>query len=221
MLLAITVDATNSLFQPNRAPWDVEIDHQPAKLQIDSLAGGFRRDQHLRALAKLTFRIDARTRRISIADSHTAMNLRDTQAPLDELAKGTPILSISRQKIERVLVLRKNEQLHLWVVEDALLVEQGVQLVELGMDVPSFDLLGVFSELCQFGDFFAENRWVIRQNLIFELRDYRLLFFFIHVVEIVRDATLDLLLAILLRVREDFLATVPHAFQASSYGVNR
>ena len=62
--------------------------------------------------------------------------------------------------------------------------------------------------------------WVYRRDHVFELGDDLLLLFVGQLVEVVRDLLGDLLLAIRLRVREDLLAAVAHAFEAAAHGVD-
>jgi hypothetical protein len=50
LLLAVAVDAAHALLQAHRVPGDVVVDHQPAELQVDALAGGLGGDQHLGGL---------------------------------------------------------------------------------------------------------------------------------------------------------------------------
>ena len=71
-------------------------------------------------LAELALGVDAAARRVAVADLHAAVDLRDRQAPLAELAERPPVLAVAGEVVERVLVLGEDEQLHLRVVEDAL-----------------------------------------------------------------------------------------------------
>ena len=59
--------------------------------------------------------------RVAVADLHAAVDLGERQAPLAQLAERAAVLAVAGQVIERVLVLGEDEQLHLRVVEDALL----------------------------------------------------------------------------------------------------
>ena len=90
MLLAVAVDAPHALLQPHRVPRDVVVDHEPAELEVDAFARRLRRHEHLRALAKLLLRIDARAWRVAVPDLHAAVDLRDLQTPFDELPLGRP-----------------------------------------------------------------------------------------------------------------------------------
>ncbi len=93
LLLAVAVDAAHALLQPDGVPGDVVVDHEPAELEVDAFAGGLGGDQHLGASSrKLALGVDARAGRVAVADLHAAVDLRDGQAPLDELAEGRPSL---------------------------------------------------------------------------------------------------------------------------------
>ena len=59
MLLAVAVDAAHALLQPYRVPGDIVVDHEPAELEVNSLAGGLGGDENLSILAKLTLGVDA------------------------------------------------------------------------------------------------------------------------------------------------------------------
>ena len=84
--LAVAVDAADTLLQSNGVPRDVEVDHQPAELKVDAFAGCLRRHHDLAAFLEITFGMDTSACRIAIANLHTAVNLCDRQAPLDQLA---------------------------------------------------------------------------------------------------------------------------------------
>ena len=64
-----------------------------------------------------------RARRVAVADLHAAVDLRDRQAPLAELAERATVLAVASEVVERVLVLGEDQQLHLRVGEDPLLGE--------------------------------------------------------------------------------------------------
>ena len=61
-----------------------------------------------------------RARRVAVADLHAAVDLRDGQAPLAQLAERPAVFAVAGEVVERVLVLGEDEQLHLRVVEDAV-----------------------------------------------------------------------------------------------------
>ena len=87
VLLAVAVDAAHALLQPHGVPGDVEVDHEPAELEVDPLAGRLGRDQDLGLLLELALGVDAGARRVAVADLHPAVDLRDRQSPLAELAE--------------------------------------------------------------------------------------------------------------------------------------
>jgi len=45
------VNAAHPLLKADRVPRDVVIDHQPAELEVDAFARGFRGDKHLTGFA--------------------------------------------------------------------------------------------------------------------------------------------------------------------------
>jgi len=111
--LAIAVDATHPLLETHGVPRDVVVDHQPAELKVDALAGGLGGDHDLRSavVAEDSLGVEPRARRVAVAYLHATVNLRDAQAPIGELAD---------EVVECVFVLGKHQELHGWVFEDAL-----------------------------------------------------------------------------------------------------
>ena len=97
VLLAVAVDAADPLFQPDGVPGDVEVDHQPAELKVDAFAGRFGGDEHLGLLLELALGVDAGARRVAVADLHAAVDLRDRQPPLAELAQRPAVLAVARR----------------------------------------------------------------------------------------------------------------------------
>ena len=69
-------------------------------------------------------------------------------------------------------------------------------------------------------DLLAERGRIDASDHVLELGDDLLLLVFGQVVEVVREASLDLLLAVRLRVVEDLLPLVAHALQAAAHGVD-
>ena len=59
----------------------------PAELEVDPLAGRLGRHQDLGLLLELPLGVDAGARRVAVADLHPAVDLRDRQPPLAELAQ--------------------------------------------------------------------------------------------------------------------------------------
>lgn len=55
VFLAVTVNSADPLFEPDGIPGDVVVDHQPAELQVNAFAGGFRGDQNLSGLLEFAF----------------------------------------------------------------------------------------------------------------------------------------------------------------------
>ena len=114
LLLAVTVDAADALFQADGIPRDVEVDHQPAELQVDAFAGGLGGDEHLGRFLELALGIDARAGRVAIADLHAAVNLRERQPPLAQFANRAAVAAVARQVIKRVLVLGEDRAAASW-----------------------------------------------------------------------------------------------------------
>src|SRR5690606_5928275 len=104
-------------------------------LEVDAFASGLGRDEHLAVLAELTLGVDARVRRVAIADRHAAVDLRHRETPLAELAERAAIASVAREIVQGVLVLGEDEQLHPRVLEDVLLVQDLAELLQLRFDL--------------------------------------------------------------------------------------
>ena len=120
LLLAVAVDAAHALLQADGVPGDVVVDHEPAELEVDAFARRLGGHQDLGLLAELPLGVDAGAGRVAVADLHAAVDLRDREAPLPQLAQRPTVLAVAGQVVERVLVLGEDEQFHLRVVEDAL-----------------------------------------------------------------------------------------------------
>ena len=103
---------------------------------------------------------DAGVRRVAVTDGHAAVDLRDGEAPLAELAQRTTITTVRGEVVQRVLVLGEDEQLHLWVVEDVVVRKDFPQLHQLRFDLASLQGAGVFDELAEPLDLFAECDWI-------------------------------------------------------------
>ena len=92
----------HALLEPCWVPWDVIVDHQPSKLQIDAFTGRIGADQVLRPtlvswLAKI---LNLRT---TLFESHTAVNTRNTSGE-------SKALEPPYQEILRVTVLSENDR---------------------------------------------------------------------------------------------------------------
>ena len=113
VLLAVAVDAADPLLQADRVPGDVEVDHHPAELKVDAFAGRLGGHEHLGCLLELPLGADAGARHIAVADLHAAVDLRDRQPPLAELAQRALVPAIADEVVQGVLVLGEHQQLHL------------------------------------------------------------------------------------------------------------
>ena len=214
VLLAVPVDAADPLLEPDGVPRDVVVDHLGAELEVDPFARGLGGDEHLGGFAELPLGIDAAPRRVAVADLHPAVDLGDGEAPLPELAVGAAVFAVADEEVERVLVLGEEQKLLLRVGEEALVLENALQLGELRLDFPLFENAGLVDELGQAGDFDPEGGRVHRSYHVFKLGDDLLLLVFGKLVEVVGNPLLDLLLPVGFGVGQDLLAPLPHPFQA-------
>src|SRR5581483_2602424 len=101
-LLADAMDAPHPLFEPVRVPRQVVVDHQVAELEVDPLACGLGGD------ADLGFALELDLPLAALLRAHAAVDLRRRVAPLVQLLE---------QVIERVLVLREDQELAATVLE--------------------------------------------------------------------------------------------------------
>ena len=83
-------DSQRPLLQANEVPGDVVVDHQPAELQVDALAGGFGGDEDLGRFLELALGTDARAGRVTIVDLHAAVDLREREPHSRSLPSGRP-----------------------------------------------------------------------------------------------------------------------------------
>ena len=208
-----------ALFQPDGVPGDVEVDHEPAELEVDSFAGGLGRDQNLSRLLELALGVDARAGRVAVADLHAAVNLRDDQSPLAELAERATVLAVAREVIERVLVLGEDQQLHLRIVEDAVLGEDAAELGELGCTSWSRGF-GLVDQGREPGDFLAEHGGIGGKDFVLELSDAFAAARPRAVRRSHRGCGVRSVAAVRFGVFQDLLAAILHSFQAAADGVD-
>ena len=136
--------------------------------------------------AELALGVDARARRVAVADLHAAVDLGDREAPLAELAERPAVLAVASEVVERVLVLGEDEQLHLRVAEDALVREDLLQLRRASISISRCSrAAGLVDELVEPRDLLAEGGRVDRGDHVFELGDDLLLLVLGQVVEVV------------------------------------
>ena len=125
------MDAAHALLEPVRVPRDVVIEEDVAALEVDAFAGRLGGDEHLnRALPELLLGVQPGAGVVARADVHAAVNGADREAPLAQLL---------HEVVERVLELGEDEQPLLRVVEEALLLQQVVELGELRLAVRILD----------------------------------------------------------------------------------
>src|SRR5208283_5902748 len=103
--LSVAMDPTHPLLQSNRIPRDIVVDHEPAELEIDSLASRFGRDHDLAILAELPLGTQPGAGLVAVPDLHAAVDLGDRESPFTELAHGSAVLAVAHQEVESVLVL--------------------------------------------------------------------------------------------------------------------
>ena len=210
LLLQVPVDAPHPLFQAHRIPGNVVVDHEPAELEVDAFARRLRCRHDLAAFTELALRIDAATGSVAVADLHAAMNLRYGEVPF--------VPHLLDEVIERVLVLRENQKLHLRIVEDALLRQHFPKFPELGFDFALFEQKSLRDKVIQLSDLVFQRDWIYRDDGVFERGHDFLLLFFREIIEIVGNARVDLLLTVCRGITQYPLPLVPHSLQASPGG---
>ncbi len=107
------MNTPHTLFQPGRIPWDIVVNHQPTKLEVDAFAGGLGCYHYLCAVGvvEYAFRMQASVGHVAVANLHAAVNLGDIKAPTCEFVD---------QVVESVLVFSEYQQFSGGVFEDAL-----------------------------------------------------------------------------------------------------
>src|SRR5271165_4914051 len=90
-------------------PRNVVVDHEPAELKVDPFTGCLSRRHDLAAFTELALRIDAATGSVAVADLHATVNLRNGEVPF--------VPHLLDEVIERVLMLREDQELHLRIIE--------------------------------------------------------------------------------------------------------
>ena len=136
--------------------------------------------------AKLALGVDARTGRVAVADLHPAVDLRDRQTPLAELAEWPAVLAVAREVVERVLVLGENQQFHLRVGERRRSRSEHLsQLREFRFDLRAFQSACLVNELPSRCDVLAERSRVDRDDLVLQPRDDLLLLLVGQLVEVI------------------------------------
>src|SRR4051794_39903928 len=99
-------------------------------------------------------------------------------------------------------------------------MENTLEFVELGFDLPLLQSSGLVDELVQTRDLGPQGCRVNRGYDVFELVDDLLLLVLWQLIEVVRELLLDLLLPVGFRVIEDLLTLVPHPLQTSPHRVD-
>ena len=147
LALAVAVDAAHPLLEAVRVPGDVVVEEDVADLEVDALARGLGGDQNLDlAFAELLLGVEARARLVARARLHAAVDAADAEAP------G---LEATHEVVERVLELGEEEQALVRVVEEAFLLEQRLELRELGLGARVLDRLGLDGQASQLLDLLA------------------------------------------------------------------
>ena len=141
LALAVAVDAAHPLLEAVRVPGDVVVEEDVADLEVDALARRLGGDQDLDlAFPELLLGVEARARLVARARLHAAVDAADAEAP-----RLQPI----HQIVQRVLELGEEEQALVRVVEEAFLLEQVLELRELGLGAGVLDGLGLGREAPQ------------------------------------------------------------------------
>ena len=131
------MDAAHPLLEPVRVPGQVPVDHDPAELQIDALAGRVGRDHELGRAAELLLGRDA------VLQLHTVMNVADTVAPL---------LDLAGQVNQCVAVLGEDQNL-LVAVGEHLVPDERLKLAQLLFRPAVHGGVGLRDQAVELGDF--------------------------------------------------------------------
>ena len=119
LALAVAVDAAHPLLKAVRVPGDVVIEKDVAALEVDALARRLGGHQNLNlAFAELLLGVEPRARLVTRARPHAAVDAADAE---------TPGLEALHEVVECVLELGEKQQALVCVVEEALLLEQGLE----------------------------------------------------------------------------------------------
>src|ERR1017187_6462793 len=113
------MDASHSLFQAYGIPRNVVINHKPAELQVYAFAGGLSSNQYLGGFTKFAFSKNTSAWCVSVTHFHASVNLGYAKAPFHQFAHRSPFASVASKIVEAILMLRKDEQLHLRIFEYA------------------------------------------------------------------------------------------------------
>ncbi len=164
LLLAVAMDTAHSLLQTDGVPGDVVVDHQPAELEVDALAGCLGGHHHLGAVSVTEdpLGMEARAWGIAVTDLHAAVDLGDAQAPL-----GEPIYQV----VKGVLVLGEDQELGRGVLEHTLIGDHVAKLHELGLDLSLFQDACLVDQPGQLQDLFSQGGRIYGCHNLFELGD--------------------------------------------------
>ena len=94
-----------------------------------------------RGLAEFALGENARAGRVPVANLHAAVNLRHGESPFAQFAEWPTVFAVATEEIERVLVFGEDEQLHLRVFEDTVLLDEFPQPDEFCFDLLFFERL--------------------------------------------------------------------------------
>ena len=136
--LAVAVDAAHPLLQPVRVPGDVVVEEDVADLEVDALARRLGGHQDLdAAVPELLLGVEPGAGFIPGAGLHPAVDAPHREAPALE-----PVHEV----VQGVLELGEDEEALRRVVEEAFLVEQGLEAGELRLGPGILRRLGLLGE---------------------------------------------------------------------------
>ena len=147
-------------------------------MQVNPFARGLGGDQDLDgAVFELLLGVQARTRLITPARLHTAVNTTNAE---------TPVLQALHEVVECILELCKEQQTLLGVVKEALLPQEAPQASELCLCPSCLNGLGLGSEALQAVDLFAPLRFITPQGDSLQDSLQTLAFVLLHLLDLLR-----------------------------------
>ena len=138
-MLTIPVDAPHPLFQAVGVPGDVVVEEDVAALEVDALAGRLGGHQDLDVpLTELLLHEEPGPRMVPGPRLHSAMDLPRAESPELEAVQDV---------VQGVPELGEDQQALFGIVEEPLLVEDGVELVELRLAGGILDCPGPLGQM--------------------------------------------------------------------------
>ncbi|MPM59186.1 hypothetical protein SDC9_106026 [bioreactor metagenome] len=116
------MDSSHALFQPDRVPWNIVVDHKPAKLKVNAFTCSLGCDHYLGIFPECFFRINPGSGLIEASYFHATVDLGDCKSPA---------LKFFNKKVQSLFMFREQQKFHLGIIKNPLFVDHLFELCKL------------------------------------------------------------------------------------------